>query len=134
MSIRIFDTSGEDRRVAPSETPEPETLRGHIIDAIKAVYDPEIPVNLYDLGLIYTIEIDGDAFAPESGAADGAIVHIRMTLTSPACPEAHTLPELARTAAQGVEGVVEATVELVWEPRWSKDMMCDEAKLHLGLM
>jgi len=133
MSVRIFDSGGEDRRVAPSETPEPNTLRGRIIDAIKTVYDPEIPVNLYDLGLIYTIEIDGDAFAPEA-AGQSAVVHLRMTLTSPACPEAHTLPELARKAALSVDGVSDATVEMVWEPRWSREMMCDEAKLHLGLL
>jgi FeS assembly SUF system protein len=130
MSIRIFDTGGEDRRVAPSQTPEAGTLRGRIIDAIKTVYDPEIPVNLYDLGLIYEIDI-GDG----GDDTDGAVaVGIKMTLTSPACPEAHTLPELVRKAALGVDGVRDVIVEMVWEPRWSRDMMCDEAKLHLGLM
>lgn len=128
MSMRIFESGGEDRRVAPSETPEPGTVRGKIIDAIKTVYDPEIPVNLYDLGLIYEIEI-GDG-----GGDGGFVVGIRMTLTSPACPEAHTLPEAVRRAALSVGGVREAAVEMVWEPRWSKEMMCDEARLHLGLM
>lgn len=122
--MRIFDSGEQKNRVPPSETPEPETLRGRIIDAIKAVYDPEIPVNLYDLGLIYTIEID----EPARNA------HIRMTLTSPACPEAHTLPNLVREAALSVEGIDSASVELVWEPRWAKEMMCDEAKLYLGLI
>ncbi len=128
MGVRIFD-SGEERdrqRVAPSETPEPQTLRGQIIDAIKEVYDPEIPVNLYDLGLIYAIDIDE--------ADDGAKVRIEMTLTSPACPEAHTLPGLVHDAAASVEGVGEVRVEMVWEPRWSVEMMCDEARLHLGLL
>ena len=128
MGVRIFD-SGEERdkqRVAASETPEPQTLRGQIIDAIKAVYDPEIPVNLYDLGLIYSIDIDE--------ADDGAKVRIEMTLTSPACPEAHTLPGLVHDAAASVQGVGEVRVEMVWEPRWSVEMMCDEARLHLGLL
>lgn len=122
--MRIFDSGEQKNRVPPSETPEPETLRGRIIDAIKRVYDPEIPVNLFDLGLIYAIEIDESARSAQ----------IKMTLTSPACPEAHTLPNLVREAALTVEGIDEASVEMVWEPRWGKEMMCDEAKLYLGLI
>ncbi|MCL4220486.1 MAG: DUF59 domain-containing protein [Phycisphaerales bacterium] len=122
--MRIFDSGEQKNRVPPSQTPEPQTLRGRIIDAIKGVYDPEIPVNLYDLGLIYAIEIDEAARS----------AHIRMTLTSPACPEAHTLPNLVRQAVLLVEDIDSASVELVWEPRWSREMMCDEAKLHLGLI
>ncbi|MEM6459295.1 MAG: iron-sulfur cluster assembly protein [Planctomycetota bacterium] len=122
-SIRVFDSSGGGRpRVAPTETPNPETVEGRIIDAIKEVYDPEIPVNLYDLGLIYSIAIE-DAHAD-----------IRMTLTSPACPEAGTLPRLVKAAAETVDAIDTADVELVWEPAWSKDMMCDEAQLELGLL
>lgn len=123
-SMRIFDSGGGGGRprVAPSETPNPDTQHGRIIDAIKRVYDPEIPVNLYDLGLIYTIDIHGSQ------------VSIKMTLTSPACPEAQTLPRLVQAAAETVEGVESATVDLVWEPRWEKSMMCDEARLELGLM
>ncbi len=129
MSMRIFDSGSQPDRVEPSETPDPESLRGRIIDAIKRVYDPEIPVNLYDLGLIYRIEFD------ESAPADQLVdVTIDMTLTSPACPEAHTLPELVRGAALSVPAVESVEVNMVWEPRWSKDRMCDEAKLHLGLM
>jgi FeS assembly SUF system protein len=129
MSLRIFDSGSQDHRVEPSETPDPTSLRGRIIDAIKTVYDPEIPVNLYDLGLIYSIAFDESADGPH-----GVPVHIEMTLTSPACPVAHILPENVRDAARSVVGVGEVVVKMVWEPRWSKDMMCDEAKLHLGLL
>ena len=122
-SIRIFDSSGGGRpRVAPTETPNADTVEGQIIDAIKQVYDPEIPVNLYDLGLIYSIAVAG-------GHAE-----IRMTLTSPACPEAQTLPRLVQGAAETVEEIESANVELVWQPAWTKDMMCDEAQLELGLL
>ena len=122
-STRIFDSSGGGRpRVAATETPNADTVEGQIIEAIKRVYDPEIPVNLYDLGLIYTIAV-----------ADGH-AEIRMTLTSPACPEAQTLPRLVQGAAETVEGIGSANVELVWEPRWTKEMMCDEAQLELGLL
>ncbi|MEO1237560.1 MAG: iron-sulfur cluster assembly protein [Planctomycetota bacterium] len=122
-SIRVFDSSGGGRpRVAPTETPNADTVEGRIIDAIKRVYDPEIPVNLYDLGLIYSIEVDG----PHA--------EIRMTLTSPACPEAGTLPRLVRGAAETVDAIDSANVELVWEPAWTKSMMCDEAQLELGLL
>lgn len=129
MSMRIFDSGNQDNRVTPSETPDPTSLRGRIIDAIKTVYDPEIPVNLYDLGLVYTIDFDESADAP-----DGVQVDIKMTLTSPACPVAHILPDAVRDAVGSVAGVGEVVVKMVWEPRWSKDMMCDEAKLHLGLL
>ncbi|MEM6393628.1 MAG: iron-sulfur cluster assembly protein [Planctomycetota bacterium] len=122
-SMRIFDSSGGGRpRVAPTETPNADTVEGQIIDAIKQVYDPEIPVNLYDLGLIYSIEVQ-DRHA-----------EIRMTLTSPVCPEAGTLPRLVKGAAETVDLIDSANVELVWEPAWSKDMMCDEAQLELGLL
>ncbi|MEM1108975.1 MAG: iron-sulfur cluster assembly protein [Planctomycetota bacterium] len=122
-SIRVFDSSGGGRpRVAATETPNADTVNGQIIEAIKQVYDPEIPVNLYDLGLIYSIEVT-DRHA-----------EIKMTLTSPACPEAGTLPRLVQGAAETVEAIDSTNVELVWEPRWSKAMMCDEAQLELGLL
>ncbi len=122
-SMRIFDSgSGGRPKVAPTPTPHTDTLEGQIIEAIKRVYDPEIPVNLYDMGLIYSIKI-ADAKA-----------HLRMTLTSPACPVAQDLVQFVQAAAETVEGIDSATVELVWEPRWDKAMMCDEAKLELGLM
>lgn len=122
-SIRVFDSSHGGRpRVDPTPTPNAETVEGQIIEAIKKVYDPEIPVNLYDLGLIYSIEVEASH------------AEIRMTLTSPACPEAGTLPRLVQGAAETVDAIDSANVELVWEPRWSKEMMCDEAQLELGLL
>lgn len=95
-------------------------LRERIIDAIRTVRDPEIPVNLYELGLIYTIRID-----------EQHAVHIDMTLTTPNCPVAELLPQQVETAVAGVEGVTSAKVDIVWEPEWTPDMMSEAAKLDL---
>ncbi|MDP6478714.1 MAG: DUF59 domain-containing protein [Phycisphaerales bacterium] len=97
-----------------------EHLRDRIIEAIRTVRDPEIPVNLYELGLIYDIQID---------AAGG--VHITMTLTTPNCPVAELLPQQVEAAVAAVEGVNSATVAVVWEPEWTPDMMSEAAKLDL---
>ncbi|MEK7261131.1 MAG: SUF system Fe-S cluster assembly protein [Pseudomonadota bacterium] len=105
---------------APAGTDE---LRVHVIDALRKVYDPEIPVNIYDLGLIYGIDID----------AQGA-VHLRMTLTSPGCPVAQTFPATVEGAVGAVAGVKGASVELVWEPSWGPDRMTEAAKLQLGML
>ncbi|MDR3708102.1 MAG: SUF system Fe-S cluster assembly protein [Capsulimonadaceae bacterium] len=103
-------------------TPESRaSLEEDVVVALKTCYDPEIPVDVYELGLIYDIEIDKERF-----------VTIRMTLTSPGCPVAGSLPpEVERKVAQ-VEGVLGAKVELVWEPPWTMDCMSEEAKLELG--
>lgn len=93
-----------------------------IIDAIKTVYDPEIPVNLYDLGLIYRLDL----------AANGDVV-IDMTLTAPACPVAGTMPGKVAETVAAVPGVGEVEVRLVWEPAWSKDRMSEDAKLALDM-
>jgi FeS assembly SUF system protein len=98
-------------------------LETPVVDALKTVFDPEIPVNIYELGLIYSIDI-----SPES------TVHITMTLTSPMCPVAGSLPGEVETKVKEVTGVADAKVELVWEPMWEKDMMTDAAKLQLNLM
>jgi FeS assembly SUF system protein len=121
-AMRIFD-SAKKKEIPASPTVETGML-GKIIDAIKTVYDPEIPVNLYDLGLIYLID-----YKPESG-----IVMIDMTLTSPNCPVADSLPNAVREVVRGVEGVAHCAVKLVWEPKWSRDKMSDEALLALGLI
>ena len=94
-----------------------------VIEAISTVFDPEIPVNIYELGLIYNINING--------MND---VGIDMTLTSPACPVAGTLPGDVERVVQTVEGVGGVTVELIWEPAWSPDRMSEAAKLELGFM
>lgn len=97
-------------------------LKDEIVHAIKQVYDPEIPVNVYDLGLIYSLELD-----------EGNNVHIEMTLTSPACPVAGSLPGLVETAAKSRIEVNDVTVELVWDPPWDKSRMSEEALLQLDM-
>ena len=97
-------------------------LESEIVEAIKKVYDPEIPVNIYELGLIYKIDIQEDGN-----------VEITMTLTSPFCPVAGSLPKEVAARASEVEGVTDANVELVFEPPWSLELMSEEAKFKLNL-
>ena len=105
-----------------TELPQDASLEEKVIAAIRTVYDPEIPVNIYDLGLIYGLHINDDAS-----------VEIKMTLTAPACPVAETLPAHVESVIRSVKGVTDAKVELVWEPPWNQERMSDEAKLTLGL-
>ena len=98
-------------------------LEAKIVTALRSVHDPEIPVNIYDLGLIYEIETD------EHGS-----VSILMTLTAPACPVAGIIPQQVEAAVLEVNGVSSVSVDLVWDPPWNQDRMSDEAKLTLGLM
>lgn len=100
-----------------------DTRLGAIIEALRTVHDPEIPTNIYDLGLIYAIDAVGE----------GEIA-IRMTLTAPGCPVAGTLPGMVERAVETVDGVDRCTVELVWDPPWTKDRISEEAKLELGLL
>jgi FeS assembly SUF system protein len=104
------------------DTAKTTELRPGIVDAIRTVFDPEIPVNIYELGLIYDIMVDRDANAG-----------VRMTLTAPGCPAAQSLPVEVRSKVAQVPGVQSARVEVVWEPAWTKDRMSDAAKLQLGL-
>lgn len=99
------------------------SLRDAVIEACRTVFDPEIPINIYDLGLIYGIDIDDD------GQVD-----VRMTLTSPACPVAGEMPGWVGEAINGVEGAAARNIELVWEPQWGIEMMSEEAQLELGLI
>ncbi|WP_455585430.1 SUF system Fe-S cluster assembly protein [Bacteroides sp.] len=94
-----------------------------IVDMLKTVFDPEIPVNIYDLGLIYKIEV-----------ADNGEVSIDMTLTAPNCPAADFIMEDVRQRVESIDGVQSATINLVFEPEWDKDMMSEEAKLELGFL
>ncbi len=94
-----------------------------IINILKTVYDPEIPVNIYDLGLIYRIDLQDDAE-----------LTIDMTLTAPNCPAADFIMEDVRQKIESIEGITSAQVNLVFEPEWDKDMMTDEAKLELGFL
>jgi len=93
-----------------------------VIAAIATVYDPEIPVNIYELGLIYTIDLHQDGR-----------VKVEMTLTAPACPSAQELPEQVREAVLAVPGVTDAEVEVIWEPPWTPDRMSEEARLQLDM-
>lgn len=98
------------------------SLRPAVIDAICGVFDPEIPVNIWELGLIYDIEIH-----------PGGKVHVKMTLTAPACPSAQSLPVEVQERIRQLPGVTDAYVEVVWEPAWTTDRMSDAAKLQLGM-
>ena len=99
----------------------PEALEGRVVEALKSCYDPEIPVDIYELGLIYKVEIE-----------DEQRVAITMTLTSPMCPVAEILPGEVETRVRAVEGVRAAAVELVWDPPWNPSMMSEAARLELG--
>jgi FeS assembly SUF system protein len=99
------------------------TLESKVIDVLITCFDPEIPTNIYDLGLIYEIKID-----------DQANVHIIMTLTSPSCPVAGTLPPEVEEKIRNIPGVTSSNVEITWDPAWSKDMMSEVAQLELGMM
>lgn len=94
-----------------------------VIQQLKTVYDPEIPVDIFELGLIYRVAID-----------DAGATHIKMTLTSPMCPAAEELPSEVETKARGVEGITSVTLDLVWDPPWSPEMMSEAARLELGML
>ena len=103
--------------------PELESLGVRIVEQLKTVYDPEIPVDIYELGLIYRVSVE------EGGAAT-----IRMTLTTPMCPAAEELPPEVETKARAVEGVTSVQLDLVWDPPWTPDMMSEAARLELGML
>jgi FeS assembly SUF system protein len=107
--------------IRPSSTEHP--LYEKVVEACRSVYDPEIPVNIYDLGLVYTIAI-----------TDENAVDIHMSLTAPGCPVAGEMPGWVADAVEPVDGVKQVDVHLVWEPPWGMDMMSDEARLELGFM
>ena len=114
----------------PSEEPDPHAIEqeegepsiGDIVDALRTVFDPEIPVNIYDLGLIYAID----------SRKDGG-VRIEMTLTAPGCPVAEDIPVWVKDAVATVEGTGDIDVEIVWDPPWEPSMMSDYAKIELGM-
>ncbi|MFN8276318.1 MAG: SUF system Fe-S cluster assembly protein [Chitinophagales bacterium] len=98
-------------------------IKAAVIEVLKTIFDPEIPVNIYELGLIYEVNV-----------MDGDIVEVVMTLTSPSCPVAGTLPGEVEQKVKSVDGVTDAVVELVFEPAWTQEMMSEEARLELGFM
>ena len=99
-----------------------EGIRQRVIEELQTVFDPEIPVNIYELGLIYDVEVDDDG-----------TTRIRMTLTTPMCPAAEELPPEVETKARSVEGVTSVQLDLVWDPPWNPSMMSEAAKLELGM-
>lgn len=107
--------------IAPSTTDHP--LYEQVVDACRTVYDPEIPVNIYDLGLVYTVDISAEND-----------VNIIMTLTAPGCPVAGEMPGWVQNAVESVAGVKSTEVKMTFEPQWGMEMMSDEARLELGFM
>lgn len=103
-----------------SEDQQP-SLRDRIIEQIKTCYDPEIPVDIWELGLVYDVDVQ-----------EGGGVHVRMTLTSPMCPVAEILPSEVEAKIRHVEGVADVKLDLVWEPAWNPEMMSEAARLELG--
>jgi FeS assembly SUF system protein len=110
--------SSDERRQA-----EVDSLGDRVIEVLRTVYDPEISVNIFELGLIYKIDVD-----------DRNEVHIDMTLTSPMCPVAETLPDEVKAKVEAVDGVSGAAVNVVWDPPWNPSMMTEEAQLELGII
>lgn len=108
---------------APVNTETPVSLDEQVVEALKSIFDPEIPVNIYELGLIYSVDID-----PEGKAK------ITMTLTSPACPVAGSLPGEVENRVKDVEGIEDCEVEIVWDPQWNPSMMSEAARLELGML
>jgi FeS assembly SUF system protein len=108
---------------APTDTANPEQIRERVIAALKTVYDPEIPVNIFELGLVYDVSV-----------SDAGEANVRMTLTTPMCPVAEELPIEVESKTRSVDGVTSARVDLVWDPPWGMEMMSDAAKLELGML
>ncbi len=108
---------------APVPAPAPEDLKKKVVEVLRACYDPEIPVNIYEMGLVYSVDV----------SPDGA-VRIRMTLTSPTCPVAESLPPEVEARVWNVPGVTSARVDVVWDPPWTPDRMSEAARLQLNMM
>jgi FeS assembly SUF system protein len=128
MSDSDLDRASEFLSAAPADeatrrSAAIDALGEQVVEALRTVHDPEIPVNIFELGLIYKVDID-----------DEQHVRIEMTLTSPACPVAGSLPDEVKGKVEAVEGVRGATVEVVWDPPWHPGMMTEEAQLELGMI
>ena len=123
MTQPLLDSGDSPTGAVMAEGIAEQPLEHRVSEALRGIYDPEIPVNIYDLGLIYKIE----------ASADGDI-KITMTLTTPNCPVAGSMPAEVERRARAVDGVRDVTVDLVWDPPWSKDLMSEAARLELGFM
>ena len=123
-SSKHCDSTLVSRFADSNKTPKQKAIEEKVVSALRLVYDPEIPVNIYDLGLIYAIEVD-----PQTSK-----VRVKMTLTAPGCPVAGELVMEAQRRIEAIDEVPDATVELVWDPPWSREMMSETARLELGLL
>jgi FeS assembly SUF system protein len=121
LTAPLPQATGEAPEMGPVDHAQTAALQPKIVDVLKTVYDPEIPVDIYELGLVYDIAVDAEQR-----------VLVRMTLTSPACPSAQQIPSEVRYKIKAIPGVADAWVEIVWEPPWDKDRMSEAAKLQLG--
>ena len=119
QELRSDETADANSQILPTTV---DSVRNGVIDMLRTVFDPEIPVNIYDMGLIYDVDVAGDFQ-----------VGIRMTLTSPMCPVAETLPPEVEAKARTVAGVAEVRLDLVWDPPWDPSMMSEAARLELGM-
>ena len=119
--VDLPDATNETAALQP-DAARTQALEPAILDAIRTVFDPEIPVNIFELGLIYDVLVDANGVAG-----------IRMTLTAPGCPAAQSLPVEVARKVKAVEGVTDVKVDVVWDPPWTKDRMSDAAKLQLGM-
>ncbi|MFC3674351.1 SUF system Fe-S cluster assembly protein [Ferrovibrio xuzhouensis] len=115
-----MSATGAEKQAAPAS---PEALRDEVVEQLKTVFDPEIPVNIYELGLIYNVEVN-----------EARDVRVEMTLTSPNCPAAQSMPAEVEYKTRSLDGVGEVTVEVVWDPPWSTEHMSEAARLELGMM
>lgn len=117
------ETTAQEKSEKPDGPIDTEAVKEHIVKALKTVYDPEIPVDIYELGLIYEIKVETDGNT-----------YVQMTLTAPNCPAAGILPGQVESAARGVDGVYDVKLDLVFDPPWSPDRMSEAAKLELGML
>lgn len=125
-SMQVTQPAAVSESADPSPSADPQSpaqIKELIVERLRTVFDPEIPVNIYEMGLIYDVDVD----------PDGA-TRIRMTLTTPMCPAAEELPPEVESKARSVDGVTSVQLDLVWEPPWTPDMMSEAARLDLGMM
>ena len=120
--VEPSEEAGPPIELEPVSSDDAERIESDVVTALKTVFDPEIPVDIYELGLIYRIHV-----------TDGPSVKVEMTLTSPNCPAAQSLPAEVKEKTKAVDGVAQATVDIVWEPPWNPEMMSEEAQLELNL-
>jgi len=121
LTAPVEQPAAEASRVGPLDRARTADLQPEIVEAIKTVFDPEIPVDIYELGLVYDVIVDAESR-----------VLVKMTLTSPACPSAQQIPSEVRYKVKAIPGVADAWVEIVWEPPWGKERMSEAARLQLG--